>query len=620
MEPIRSRNILLVYPEFPKDTYWSFTHTNMFTGKKSAMPPLGLITIAPMFPSEKYNLKLVDMNVKPLQNKDLIWADALCVSAMVVQKESLEELIKKANRFNVPVIAGGPYPTQYFDEISGVAHFVLGEAESGSFNSFLADFEKGSAKKVYARVSIRGKEGEKEIDENYLASLLNFCSEKERDVQVMNARPEMDLSPVPNFKLLDVSAYSSMSIQMSRGCPHNCEFCNEATLFGHAPRLKTAEKMVSELEALAEAGFDGSVFVVDDNFIGDKKRAKTVLKSIKEFQQKNNYPFSLYTEADVSLSLDDELMALMRDSGFNMVFVGLESPDKEVLREMGKMHNVRIDLNQSVKKIQSYGMEVAAGFIVGNDSDPDDICDKIFDFCQDTGIPMAMVGLLTAIKGSMLYERLKSENRILRDSEGNNTHNFELNFMPKKKEDGYRISQNYKILLDRLYDKSGKNYFERCRKLLDNLGESPRPSRRIKLDELRALAVSLSVQSLFSPASKEYRKFVLDSAFGHTRHFPEAVVKAVMGYHFRKITKYALSSDPHYTAPSICKHFLEELEKYKTKLYEKYSRSPAKEQSEVILAEKDSFIKRAREKIYNISVLSNRMRKSLMREYADING
>ncbi|MBW2997560.1 B12-binding domain-containing radical SAM protein, partial [Candidatus Woesearchaeota archaeon] len=396
----RKKNILLVYPKIPQDTYWSFDRILHFVDKRSSTPPLGLITVAAMLP-EDYNLRLVDMNVNHLMDWELNWADAVFTSSMVVQKDSLENVIKRANDTNVPIVAGGPYPTQYFDMIKGhVDHFVLGEAESGVLESFLRDLEKGEAKRVYSRNSIRSNREEKKIDQQMLDSLMRFFSNDSQDIQIAKVRPHMDESPIPRFDLLDMDAYASMAIQMSRGCPYSCDFCNESTLFGHAPRLKSAEKLVSELETILDAGYTGSVFIVDDNFVGNKNKVKNVLQKMKEFQQERGYLLDVYTEADITLANDEELMSLMRDAGFTMVFMGLESPDKEVLRSMGKMHNVKVNLLDSVRKIQSYGMEVSAGFIIGNDNDPPDICDKMFDFCQAAGIPMAMVSLLNAVKGS----------------------------------------------------------------------------------------------------------------------------------------------------------------------------------------------------------------------------
>ncbi|MBW2966255.1 B12-binding domain-containing radical SAM protein [Candidatus Woesearchaeota archaeon] len=554
----QSKNILMVYPKIPQDTYWSFNHILPLIGKKAAMPPLGLITVAAMLP-EYYNTRIIDMNIESLKDKDIIWADAVFTSSMIVQKESLEEVIQRAKSFNKPIVAGGPYPTQYFDQIKGVDHFVLGEAESGVLEAFLRDFENNKAKKVYARHVIRNKNGRKEIDQQFLDNLLRHFEKQDADIQVVNERPSMNLSPIPRFDLLNLNAYASMSIQQSRGCPHNCDFCNEGTLFGHSPRLKAGEKIAAELKKLYNLGFKGSIFVVDDNFIGNRKAVKEVLPKIEEFQKTHGYPFALFTEADITLSTDEELMAMMRDAGFSMAFVGLESPDKEVLRSMGKYQNIKINLSEAIRKMQSYGIEVTAGFIVGNDNDPDDVCDKIFDFCQNQGIVTAMIGLLISVKGSELYERLKREGRLRKDSEGNNTHNFELNFESLPGKDEKKIISDYKNLLARLYDSNGKNYFERTSVLLDRLGPHPKSARSTGYTELKAFAKSFVKQSCSSYRTN-YLRFMKHILRHHRSIFPTAVHQAVYAEHFIKITNYSLKAD------KIKEDFVEKSKYYQTQL------------------------------------------------------
>ena len=223
--------------------------------------------------------------------------------------KDLNLVIKRANSLNIPVVAGGPYPTQYFDQIEGVDHFVLGEAESGVLEAFFNDFENSRAKKVYVRHVIRKREGAREIDLQFLDDLISFFGKENSDIQVVEERPSMSLSPIPRFDLLKTNAYMSMALQESRGCPHDCEFCNEGTLFGHQPRLKESDKMIEELEAIYKLGFRGSIFYVDDNFIGNRKKIKERLPKIIKFQKKYGYPFALYTQTDISLALDDVLDA-----------------------------------------------------------------------------------------------------------------------------------------------------------------------------------------------------------------------------------------------------------------------------------------------------------------------
>jgi radical SAM superfamily enzyme YgiQ (UPF0313 family) len=532
----QKRNILMLYPKIPQDTYWSFSYALPYIGKKAPMPPLGLATVAAMLPDE-YDVKIVDMNVEELKTEDLEWADQYWISSMIMQKESHDELVKKIRQFKKPVVEGGPYPTQYFNEIHGVDCFVLGEAEA-ALAPFISDLEEGKLKKAYARPVIRQREGERQIDEQNLEAML-ACFGDNSDIKVVGERPSMALSPAPRFDLLKMHAYMSMAVQISRGCPHNCDFCNEPTLYGHDMRLKPAENIVQEFELIYDSGFHGSIFIVDDNLIGNKKKLKKILPAIIEFQKKRGYPFPLYTEVDISLARDNELMEMMKESGFTMVFTGLESPQEEVLRSMGKHQNVKINLSEAVRAVQSHGMEVTAGFIVGNDNDPPDICDKIFDFCQHNGIVTAMVGLLTAMKGSQLYERLKKEGRLRSDSKGNNTHEFRLNF---ERVDEAKIVGDYMNLLSRLYDRSGENFYVRAANLFKRLGSGPTSSRKTRAPELLALAKSLIFQP-FESYGRSYMKFSADALLRHRQLYPKAIHIAVSGEHLIKITRHSLEAE-----------------------------------------------------------------------------
>lgn len=499
------KNILLVYPEFPSTTYWSFTYALDFLGKKAAMPPLGLITIAPMFP-EGYNIRFIDMNVQELSDDDIRWADGVFTSTMIIQQKSLNEVILRSNALNKPVIAGGPYPTTSSDKIKGVSHFILGEAEN-TLGQFIRDFERGIAKPVY------------------------FNPDK----------PELWSTPIPRFDLLDMEKYGSMAIQSSRGCPFQCEFCDIWGMYGNKPRLKGPEKFIAELDRLLELGWKGSLFVVDDNFIGNKSAVKTLLlPEIIKWQKKHKYPFGLYTEASVNLADDEELMALMQDAGFDMVFVGIETPAEESLQESNKRQNVKKNLLESVRRIQSYGMEVTAGFIVGFDNDPIDIFQRQIDFIQEAGIPLAMVGMLSALRGTNLYDRLQKEGRLTADSGGNNTHSFEPNFVPRM--DRKTLREGYKHILNTIYDPILRNYFQRCITSIDNIKGKARFSRRIGIKEIIALLRFIVIQ-FFEEYSKEYLKFLAKVLVKYPAKFPEAIRLAIMGHHLRTITQEALKVD-----------------------------------------------------------------------------
>jgi len=385
--------ILLVYPRYP-DTFWSFRHALKFINKKASFPPLGLLTIASMLP-EEWQLKLVDMNAMGLKNRDIKWADFVFISAMTTQRDSASEVIARCNKMGARVVAGGPLFTTEYEKFTGVDHFVLDEAEV-TLPPFIEDLKKNNARLIY--------------------------TSKER--------PDITKTPIPKWSLINMKHYSSMNVQYSRGCPYNCEFCDIIVLNGHKPRTKDKDQMLAELESLYQHGWRAGVFVVDDNFIGNKKKLKKeILPAIIGWMQKRKYPFALLAETSINLTDDEELMRLMVDAGFDTVFIGVESPNEESLAECDKQQNKKRDMIAAVKKIQNYGIQVQGGFIVGFDSDPLSIFKSQINFIQKSGIVTAMVGLLNAPKMSKLYTRLKNEGRIIDTFTGDNT-NYSMNFIP----------------------------------------------------------------------------------------------------------------------------------------------------------------------------------------------
>src|SRR5882724_226220 len=384
--------VLLVNPEYPI-TYWSFRHALSFEGKRSAFPPLGLTTISAMLPPT-WERRLVDLNVRPLKPADIKWADIVLVTAMLVQKESLLKVIAQCKAKGKRVVVGGPFITSAIEKIPGIDHIFLGEAET-TLPTFIEDLERGEAKPLYQAAE----------------------------------KPSLYGTPIPDFGLADLKRYSMMGVQYSRGCPFQCEFCDIIEIYGRVPRTKTPDQMLAELDALVNVGWRGTVFIVDDNFIGNKRNVKQLLPRLAEWQEKNGHPFSFITEASVNLADDDELLEGMKKAGFRRVFLGIETPEEEGLRSALKTQNIGCDLLESVKKIQGYGMEVMAGFIVGFDTDKDDIFQRQINFIRDSAIPLAMVGLLNALPSTQLWRRLKREGRRLGESSGNNT-NGELNFVP----------------------------------------------------------------------------------------------------------------------------------------------------------------------------------------------
>jgi len=495
------RRALLVYPEMPP-TYWSMRYALRFIGKKASFPPLGLLTVAAMLPKD-WDVTLVDMNVEPLRPEAVAGADVVLVSAMLVQKDSLERVIRLCRVLGKTVVAGGPYPTTSFDRIEGVDHFVLNEAEV-TLAPFLADFERGRARHVYSDP----------------------------------ARPELAVTPAPRFDLVRRKKYSSMALQFSRGCPHSCEFCDIVELFGHRPRTKTPAQLLAEMTILHDEGWRGSLFVVDDNFIGNRREVRALLPQIAAWQRARDYPFTLFTEATIDLAEDERLMDGMVDAGFNMVFLGIETPDRCTLQSVGKTQNARADMVAAVRAIQSRGMEVSGGFVLGFDSDPEDIFDRQIGFIQEAAIPTAMVGLLTALPSTRLGRRLLAEGRLTEDSTGNNTHDLRLNFVPRM--DVQKLLGGYKRVLAEIYRPD--RYFERCLGLLRNLKVHRSSRRRIRLTEVRAFVLSLLVQT-FSRYSWAYWKFLLRGLAARPTMLAETVTMAVKGHHYFKMTRNVLEVD-----------------------------------------------------------------------------
>lgn len=498
----RIQNILLVYPEVPRNTYWSFHYALKFIKKQSSMPPLGLITVASFLP-EYVNLKLVDLNIEVLNDEDMLWSDAVFISAMIVQKESMSNVIARCNQHNVPVVAGGPYATSSWNDIAGVDHVVLGEAEP-VFNRFFDDFQNGTAKPVYSDGS----------------------------------RPDITESVLPRFDLLKLEAYGSMAIQYSRGCPFKCEFCDIWKAYGNKPRLKSTGCIVKELEALYHLGWRGAVFIVDDNFIGNKQQVKhKLLPALIQWQETHDYAFRFFTEASVNIASDADLLAGMKKAAFNEVFLGIETPSIEALKETGKNQNVKTDLLTAVQTVQKYGMEVMGGFILGFDSDAADIFDRQIEFIQKAGIPQAMIGLLTALPGTNLYDRLKKENRLLNECSGNNTHHMVTNFQTRM--ESRQLKQGYQHVLAFLYDDNLKNYFRRCSIFMNNLGPAHHFQRKIGISELKMLFKSI-VKQPFTRYGYQYVKFVLANVIRHPQIFGEVIKFAIIGHHFHTITQETL--------------------------------------------------------------------------------
>ncbi len=487
--------VLFVYPEFP-ETYWSFRHALSFEGKRSAFPPLGLLTVSAMLP-ESWERRLVDMNVRRLKESDIEWADIVFTSAMIVQKDSLHRVVEMCKALGRRVVVGGPYVSTSAEHLPYADHIFIGEAET-TLPEFVHDLELGIARHIYQAAE----------------------------------RPALSNTPVPDFRLAELSRYSAMSIQYSRGCPFQCEFCDIIEIYGRVPRTKSNEQMIAELDALRSLGWRGMVFIVDDNFIGNKRNVKRLLPELVEWSERHNHPFSLITEASVNLAEDDALLKMMQRANFRRVFLGIETPVEESLKEAQKGQNTRRDLLESVRKIQSYGIEVMAGFIVGFDSDPEDIFERQINFIRESAIPLAMVGLLTALPDTQLWRRLEREGRLLKESTGNNT-DGSLNFIPQM--DTARLIEGYQRILRTIY-RSGE-YYSRALDCLSHLTQEPEPSRNRLINDIVAFARVALTLGVRDRERVEFWRYIKNSLISHRRNFAHAVRLAAMGYHFRKLTE-----------------------------------------------------------------------------------
>jgi radical SAM superfamily enzyme YgiQ (UPF0313 family) len=484
--------VLLVYPSIP-DTFWSFKHILKFIRKRAAHVPLGLLTIGSMLPQD-WETKLVDMNVEPLTDGDLKWADMVFIGAMVVQKDSVRDVVRRAKDLKKPIVAGGPLFSSTPKEFPEIDTLVLNEAEI-TLPLFLEDLEKGSLKRIYT-------------------------SEE---------KPDITLTPLPKWDLINMSYYACMSIQYSRGCPFDCEFCDIVQLNGRKTRVKSNDQMLREFEILYQMGWRGRCFIVDDNFIGNKGKVKSLLAELQGWQKERGYPFSLFTEASVNLADDQELMTLMTAAGFDSVFLGLETPEEECLAECGKRQNQSKDLVEAVKTIQRNGMEVMGGFIIGFDNDPPNIFESQIRFIQSSGVAKAMIGLLNAIPGTRLYQRLQQEGRLLADCTGDNC-DGSLNFIPKKM-DAETIRAGYQAVLNHIY--SPAEYYKRVLEFLKEY----KPTRRKRIDrlEIRAFFSSILYLGILDKGKYYYWKLLVNALVFHRDAFGEAVSSALFGYHFRKL-------------------------------------------------------------------------------------
>jgi radical SAM superfamily enzyme YgiQ (UPF0313 family) len=492
-------NVLMIYPKYP-DTYWSFKHALKFISKKAAVPPLGLITVSAMLP-ENWQKKLVDMNIEKLEDKDLEWADYIFLSGMYVQKDSVNEILDRCQNYPAKLIAGGPLFTQDFENYPQIDHFILNEAEI-TMADFLKDWQTGRLKRIYRT----------------------------------NEYADLSSTPVPDYDLLKMNNYAFMNMQVSRGCPFNCDFCEITALLGHKVRMKSSKQVLEELDTLYKLNWRGPVAVVDDNFIGNKKVVKnSILPDMITWMETHKHPFKFNAQTSINLADDSILLQMMRNAGFTSTFIGIETPVEESLQSCHKVQNENRDLLENVKQIQKAGLQVSGGFIVGFDSDTETVFQRQVDFIQKSGIVSAMVGLLNAPKNTQLYRQMEMENRLTVDATGSNT-DFTMNFVPKMNQ--RELLEGYQHIINSIYKE--KPYYKRIKELLKNYKPVNVGNNKIDLNQLKAFTKAIFVLGLVNKGRFEYWKFMAWTLLKKPKLFVDAITMAVYGYHFR--TVYGLKS------------------------------------------------------------------------------
>jgi radical SAM superfamily enzyme YgiQ (UPF0313 family) len=488
--------ILLINPETPS-TFWSFRNALKFISKKSSEPPLGLLTVAAMLPKH-WQVRLIDMNIRALKNKDLLWADYVFLTGMNVQRASFQYVVSRCQSLGVKIVAGGPMVTTEHQTFTGIDHMILNEAEE-TLPSFITDLERGCAKPLY-------ESG-------------NF--------------PDLENTPLPRWDLLEQKKYANMSVQYSRGCPFDCEFCNITLLNGRKPRSKNTAQFINEIESLYQFGWRGPVFIVDDNFIGYKNKLKNnLLPALIEWSKARKYPFWFTAEVTMNLADDQSLIQMLLQAGFEHVFIGIETPNHESLAECGKSQNLNRDMTISVRQLQKQGLRVSGGFIVGFDHDPPSIFDRQIEFIQKSGIVTAMVGILNAPTGTKLFHRMKSEKRLLGVMSGDNM-DGSTNFIPRMHPE--KLVEGYRKILKTIY--SPREYYIRVKSLIQEFQPFPGLKPTITLTDIKALFKSMWILGIREKGKRYYWKLFLYSLFKHPKKFPLTITMSIYGFHFRKIAE-----------------------------------------------------------------------------------
>ncbi len=450
---------LLIYPLFPQ-TFWSYNKILELVDRQVLLPPLGLITVAGILP-QTWEFKVVDRNIRPVTEDEWDWAELVILSAMIVQKQDLLEQIREAKQRGKLVAVGGPYPTSVPDEVQGADpdFMILDEGEI-TLPMFVDALEKGETRGVFRTLE----------------------------------KPDVSETPVPRYDLLELDAYDSMSVQFSRGCPFQCEFCDIIVLYGRKPRTKTPTQLLAELEFLYELGWRRSVFMVDDNFIGNKRNVRLLLQALKVWQAEHKYPFKFNTEASIDLAADLELMNLMVECNFDAVFLGIETPDEESLAMTKKFQNTRSSLTESVDQIIQAGLRPMAGFIIGFDGEKKDASSRIVKFVEEAAIPTAMFGMLQALPNTALWDRLEKEGRLRVNDRQDINQSTLMNFVPTRPITD--IAEEYVEAFWQLYDP--EVFLDRTYRCFLKLG-APKCKTPAKLPtwvDLRALGIIIWRQGI----------------------------------------------------------------------------------------------------------------------------
>ncbi len=487
--------ILLVYPEM-YDSFYAFRHVASLIGKKAAFPPLGLLTVAAMLP-ENWERRLIDLNVKPLADSDIEWADLVFLSAMNVQEESVRQIIEQCKRKNATIVAGGPLFTHEHERFDGIDHFVLNEAEI-TLPEFLADLKAGEAKPIYKTHEFA----------------------------------DVSKTPLPQMELINMKDYMNAIIQYSRGCPYLCDFCDVTTLYGRKPRTKSVEQVIAELDLIHKVGETQAVLFADDNLIGNKKILKSeLLPALIEWHKKTNPGLYFMTQLTINLADDDEMMQLMLDAKFRNVFIGIETPQADSLKASLKNQNLKRDLVSNIHRLHQAGFTVLGGFIVGFDTDKEDSFKNLIDFIQESAIPIPIVNVLKAPPGTALFDRMKRENRLSRHftfSEG------ETNIIPIMGAE--RLRNGFLEVISSIYPP--EHSYKRVKTFLKT-HEFPKNGgikvkEKYSMPQLYHLIRAIIKLAVFDKDGKYYRDLLLWTYKNKRRHLSLAFMYGMMIYQMRE--------------------------------------------------------------------------------------